>query len=88
LSFASFDFAAAFAALAFALAAASSRFCCFRWSFNSPLLIVPDGVAVAVVGAVVSAGAVVVCAPSMPASIAPDANAPNRFAIDKDLSMF
>jgi hypothetical protein len=59
LSFASFDFALAFDALASAFAASSSRFCCLRCSFNSPLLIVPEGVVDAVVGEVGSASGVV-----------------------------
>jgi hypothetical protein len=46
----------ALAALELAFAAASSRFCCLRWSFKSPLLIVPAGCDVAVVGAVGSVG--------------------------------
>lgn len=56
LSFATFDFADASAAFTFALAAASTRFCCLRCSFKSPLLIVPSGAAIAVVGAAGSPG--------------------------------
>ena len=102
LSLASLDFASAFnsdacafAAFVFARAAASSRFCCLRWSFNSPLLIVPEGGVNPTVAAVGSAGLPAVttggvagtdsCAIAPPVNIAQSASIASRVAIVEEL---
>ncbi len=104
LSLASLDFASecindacALAALVFARAAASSRFCCWRCAFNSLLLIVPYGCDKPVVAAVGSAGLAVArggvvgvdsCAIAPPVNIAQSASIANRIAIVEELFIY